>query len=96
MKKPLAAILWFFLAGSFILNSTNVWTHLNEMEGYSFYFSEEATEDEDSDDRKDPDKVLIKLLQNQNYQLGLFSHFTKYHLQFHLSQRDVLHPPPQS
>lgn len=95
MKRVIVSVFWIFLTGMVTLQSVQVFYHLNT-ENVSISFSEEAHGDEDTDERKDPDKSTGKSFsQSEMYSLRI-SHFTGYRQNFGHWKNEVICPPPKS
>lgn len=94
MKRSVASVFWIFLTGIIILQSGQIFYHLND-ENISVCFSEEAPGDEDSDERKEPEKSTGKIFSPSEMHLLSILHFTGYQKNTEYWKDEVICPPPK-
>lgn len=95
MNRVIISVFWIFLTGMVTLQSVQVLDHL-DAENISVSYSEESHGDEDSDERKEPDKSTGKTFsQSEIFNLHIV-HFTRYRQNSGLWKNEVICPPPKA
>jgi len=96
MKRLLFSLIWILLSVLVTVQTTYVFSHL-DASSIAFNMSEEAHGgDEDSDERKDLDKSLNKILSSSGTYILSISHFTKYDQRYDHVEDEVNCPPPKT
>ncbi|MFZ9502936.1 MAG: hypothetical protein ACO263_00065 [Cyclobacteriaceae bacterium] len=96
MNKLRFIFLLFLLIGVLGVQSVAPLVGIALTDQQTYSLAEEATGDEDSDERKELDKALNKSLRSNSNHRSVLLHFTEYFLNFYPVICEVVYPPPRS
>ena len=96
MNKVRFILLWLLLIGILGVQSISPLIGVAFTEKQAYSLAEEATGDEDSDERKELDKALNKSPRTTYSLHSISLHFTEYFLNHYPAICEVAYPPPRS